>query len=81
VAQKEAPNIAVNVGSVATAAKSTTEGATNTQAAAQELAPVTAEMQKQLSQFKYERRVGCRASEPGATAKLGRDAHLAGWPS
>jgi methyl-accepting chemotaxis protein len=80
-AAKGSSQIAENIVSVATAAKSTTEGATNTQTAAQELARMAAELQKLVSQFKYDGNVGgVGASEPRATARLVRDSHLAGRP-
>ena len=76
-AAKGSSQIVENIVSVATAAKSTTEGATNTQTAAQELARMAAELQKLVSQFKFDsgREVG--ESGPRPTSKLVHDAHVA----
>ena len=64
---------------MATAAKSTAEGATNTQTAAQELARMAAELQGLVGQFKF----GGSGSGAGTAGVLsaaspGRDARLAG---
>lgn len=63
---------------MATAAKSTTEGATNTQTAAQELARMAAELQRLVGQFKFDG-IGTStgATEVRATPKLVREAQLA----
>jgi hypothetical protein len=64
--------------SVATAAKGTTEGTSNTQKAAQELAHMAAELQRLVGQFKYDGSGGVAgASAPRATAKLAGESYLA----
>jgi methyl-accepting chemotaxis protein len=75
---KGGSQVAENIVAVATAAKSTTQGANDTQTAAGELARMSAELQKVVSQFKYDdssRRAG--APEARTTTKLVHDAHLA----
>jgi len=68
-----------NIVSVATAAKSTTEGATNTQTAAQELARMGAELQRLVGQFKFDEGGGVGGTaEVRPAAKQVREAHLAG---
>jgi hypothetical protein len=75
---KGASQVAENMVAVATAAKSTTQGANDTQTAAGELARMAAELQKVVSGFKFDDRaapagpVGSRS-----TAKQTHDAHLA----
>jgi methyl-accepting chemotaxis protein len=77
-AAKGSSQIAENIVSVATAAKGTTEGTTNTQKAAQELARMAAELQRLVGQFKFDGSTGgAGASEPRTTAKLARDSYLA----
>jgi methyl-accepting chemotaxis protein len=76
---KGGAQVTENIVAVATAAKSTTQGANDTQTAAGELARMAAELQKVVAQFKYDdsaRSAG--ASEARTTTKLVRDAHLAG---
>jgi methyl-accepting chemotaxis protein len=75
---KGGSQVAENIVAVATAAKSTTQGANDTQTAAGELARMAAELQKVVSQFKYDdssRSAG--APEARTTTKLVHDAHLA----
>jgi methyl-accepting chemotaxis protein len=75
---KGGSQVAENIVAVAQAAKSTTQGANDTQTAAGELARTAAELQKVLTQFKYDGSGGSAgASEARATTKLVRDAHLA----
>ena len=63
---------------MATAAKSTTEGATNTQTAAQELARMAAELQRLVGQFKFgEEGSVAGTAEVRPAAKQVREAHLA----
>jgi methyl-accepting chemotaxis protein len=77
-AAKGSSQIAENIVSVATAAKGTTEGSTNTQKAAQELASMAAELQRLVGQFKYDGSGGgAGASEPRAAAKLAGEPYLA----
>jgi methyl-accepting chemotaxis protein len=53
-AAKGSTQIAENVVAVATAAKSTTQGANDTQTAAGELARMAAELQNLVAHFKYD---------------------------
>jgi len=76
---KGASQVAENIVSVAQAAKGTTQGANDTQTAAGELTRMAAELQKVVSQFRFDddsRNAGAAASRPAAQAT--RDAHLAG---
>jgi len=76
---KGASQVAENIVSVAQAAKGTTQGANDTQTAAGELTRMAAELQKVVSQFRFDddsRNAGAAESRPAAQAT--RDAHLAG---
>ena len=71
--------VAENIIAVAQAAKSTTQGASDTQTASGELARMAAELQKIVSQFKYEESaVGNPKSEFRFASGLGHPPHLAG---
>jgi uncharacterized phage infection (PIP) family protein YhgE len=77
-AAKGSSQIAENIVAVATAAKGTTEGTTDTQKAAQELARMAAELQRLVGQFKFDgSAASAGAREPGAAAKLARDSYVA----
>jgi methyl-accepting chemotaxis protein len=54
-AAKGSAEIALNITGVATAARETTEGASNTKASADELARIALDLQKLVSQFKYQK--------------------------
>jgi len=57
--------VADNVASVAVAAKSTTEGASNTQTAAAELSRMAGDLQRLVGQFKYDAAGGLQESPAG----------------
>ena len=77
-AAKGSSQIVENIVSVATAAKSTTEGATNTQVAAQELARMAAELQRLVGQFKFDEGGGGTPKGEGRpTNKQVREAQMA----
>jgi methyl-accepting chemotaxis protein len=70
--------VAENIVAVAQVAKSTAQGANDTQTASGELAHMAAELQKVVAQFKYDDSArGSGATRIRSTAKQTRDAHLA----
>ena len=76
-AAKGSAEIAQNICAVATAAKSTTEGAGNTRTAGEELARMAGELTRLVSKFRYEEGTNGKAGthETSETATNGKNGH------